>query len=230
MKKIDIIGKKFKNTKGLEYIVLKESGFKNTEYYYDIMFLDTKTIKRVEKRNLMAGNVRDDYDKNIFGVACRGNCSSKEPLLNKVAFKRWYAMIERCYCSTSISYKSYGAKNVFVNEKWLCFENFMKDLENILGFDYAKYINGEIQLDKDKLFDNNKEYSFEKYCFIPRKENAQNQPTKKKIFIAVSPNGEEYIFDNQNECARRFNLTARTIGKVLNNDLKTHKGWKFFYK
>ena len=73
-------------------------------------------------------------------------------------------------------------------------------------------------------------WSFEKCCFIDRIQNAMNQSTKKKTFIAISPNGLEYTFDNQAECARQFNLTARTIGKVLNNQLKTHKGWKFYYK
>lgn len=230
MKKIDIIGKTYKNKNGLEYVVLRENGFQGTQYYYDIMFLKSKSIKKVEKRNLINGVVRDDYDKNIYDVACRGNESSKKPLLNKVAFKRWYSMIERCYCKTSISYKSYGRKGVIVSDRWLCFENFMEDLHLIKGFDYEKYINGEIQLDKDILCSNNKEYSFEKCCFIERHKNAINQPTKKKPFIAISPEGLEYTFDNQNECARQFNLTARTIGKVLHNQLKTHKGWKFYYK
>ena len=44
---------------------LKENGYKNTEYYYDIMFVKTKSIKKAEKRNIINGNVRDDYDKNI---------------------------------------------------------------------------------------------------------------------------------------------------------------------
>lgn len=230
MRKIDIIGNEYKNKKGLEYKVLRESGSKNTEYYYDIMFLKTKSVKRVEKRNLINGNVRDDYDKNIYGVACRGREPSRSTLLNKVAFKRWYAMIERCYCETSINYKSYGKKGVFVNDRWLCFENFMQDLELIDGYDYDKYIKGEIQLDKDTICKNNKEYSFDKCRFIDKTLNKKTQPTKKKTFVAISPDGNEYIFDNQNECARQFNLTARTIGKVLHNDLKSHKGWKFYYK
>lgn len=230
MRKIDIIGKTYKNKKGLEYVVLRENGFYATQYYYDIMFLKSKSIKRVEKRNLINGNVRDDYDKNIYNVACRGNESSKKPLLNKIAFKRWYAMIERCYCKTAISYKSYGKKGVFVNDEWLCFENFIKDLPLIKGFNYDKYISGEIQLDKDTICENNKEYSFKNCVFINRGKNACNQPTKKKSFVAISPEGLEYTFDNQNECARQFNLTARTISKVLHNQLKTHKGWKFYYK
>ena len=39
MKKIDIIGKTYKNKNGLEYVVLRENGFQGTQYYYDIMFL-----------------------------------------------------------------------------------------------------------------------------------------------------------------------------------------------
>ena len=230
MKKIDIIGKIFKNTNGLEYIVLNESGFRGTEYYYDVQFIESKSIKRVEKRNLIKGIIKDDYNKNIYGVACKGSVSSKYPLLNKIAFKRWYAMIERCYCSTAVSYKSYGAKGVVVTERWLCFENFLHDLPYIKGFNYDKYIHGEIQLDKDILYVCNKEYSLDKCCFLERHINAMNQPTKQKTFIAISPTGVEYTFDNQTECANQFGLTARTIGKVLHKQLKSHKGWKFYYK
>lgn len=230
MKKIDIIGKIFTNTKGLKYIVLKESDCIGTEYYYDIMFINSKSIKRVEKRNLIKGNVKDNYDKNICNVACKGNVSSKYPLLNKIVFKRWYAMIERCYCPTAISYKSYGGKGVFVSERWLCFENFLYDLPFIKGFDYNKYINGELQLDKDILYMYNKEYTLEKCCFVEKHINAINQPTKQKTFIAISPTGEEYTFNNQTACANQFGLTARTISKVLHKQLKSHKGWQFYYK
>lgn len=227
---MNLEGMVFKNNNGLEFKILRLNRKIKTERYYEIQFLKSKSFKEAERRNILKGAVRDDYDKHIYGVACKGCICSSKPLINKLAFKRWYAMIERCYNKKAINYKSYGEKGVFVNDRWLCFENYFYDIFKIKGFELNKYISNDIQLDKDILFDNNKEYSFEKCVFVSQKNNKQNQPSKKKKFIAISPNGNEFEFDNQNECARQFNLTPRSINKVLNGQLNHHKNWKFYYK
>lgn len=229
MKKVNIIGKKFISNDGSVFIVISEVKTIKTETYYKVQFLDTKSFKIAEKRNILKGRITDNFRKNIYGVACKGNSCSTKPILNKIAFKRWYSMIERCYNKSSIGYSGYGASGVTVCDDWLCFDNFLNDLQNIKGFDYEKYINGKIQLDKDLIINGNKIYSKETCMFISESINKQNQPSRKKNFKAISPDGNVYIYNNQNECARNFNLTARTIGKILNGQLKTHKGWTFKY-
>lgn len=227
--KIPIIGKIFVNNDGEKFKVNRKLYTKKTETYYEIEFLDTQSIKIAEKRNIRNGSVRDDYSKHICGITCKGNASSRHPILNKKAFKRWYSMIERCYNVNAKMYPSYGGKGIYVDERWLCFENYLNDIVLISGFDYDKYISGEIQLDKDMLFDNNMIYKKDACCFVSRTKNAKYQPSKQKEFLAIDPNGNKYIFNNQNECARQFKLTARTIGKVLNGELKNHHGWTFKY-
>lgn len=230
MKKIDIIGQEFESKSGSKYVVLEYLYNVSTEYYYKIRFLETDKVKIAEKDNIRKGHVKDDYKKTIYGVACRGNESSRYPEINKLAYKRWYAMIERCYNKNAFSYKSYGAKGVTVSPEWLCFENFFKDLPDIPGYDEKEYISGELQLDKDTILEGNKTYSKETCVFLSRSKNAKNQPSKKKRFIATNPNGEQFVFFQQIDCAERFGLTARTIGKVLDGHLKSHKGWKFRYE
>lgn len=228
MRKEIIINNIYTNRLGQKYIVEAEEYSKSTEYYYKIRFLETNTVKIAEKRNIKKGNVKDPYGKTIYGVACKGNVSSKFPLLNKIAFKRWYAMIERCYNEKAIEYSSYGGKGISVCERWLCFENFLNDLPYISGYDEKLYIEGLIQLDKD--YKNSTVYSPETCIFVSQRKNKMYQPSKQQAFIAVSPDGISYEFNNQSECARTFGLTARTISKVLNGYLKSHKGWNFYYK
>ena len=139
-------------------------------------------------------------------------------------------MLERCYYEKAVGYKAYGARGVTVSSRWLIFENYLEDIRKIDGFDEELYLKGEIQLDKDILYKGNKEYSFDKCIFVDRFTNKSNKPTEMRKFIAISPSGKEYEFSNQAECARQFNLTPRTIGKVLSKKLKTHKQWKFRYK
>lgn len=224
------VGDIFVNNNGEKFKINKFLYSKKTDYYYEIQFLDTGSKKVAEKRNIKRGGVKDDYSKHIYGVACKGNASSKHPLINKKTFKRWYAMIERCYNPNAQMYPSYGAKGVTVSDDWLCFENYLNDIVLLDGFDYDKYLSGDIQLDKDIKYKNNIIYSKETCCFVNKSKNARYQPSKQKDFLAIDPNGNCYTFNSQAECAREFNLTARTIGKVLNEDLKSHKGWTFRYK
>lgn len=228
MKRNELLGKTFLTNNGAILTVERIEKIVSTETYYLVRFQETGSLKVAEKRNIIKGNVKDDYHKNIFGIACKGKSSSTCCEFNKKAFKRWYAMIERCYNKSAFSYKSYGAKGVTVSEEWLCFDNFIKDIKELPGYDEKKYISGEIQLDKDAI-SGNKVYSRETCVFVGRSNNASNQPSKKKIFSAISPDGKEYFYDSQVKCAKENNLTARTIGKVLNSQLKTHKGWKFSY-
>ena len=225
----DLVGEVFTTNAGDRFTVTEYLYSKGTEYYYNILFHETGKTKIAEKRNILRGNVRDNYRKSIYGVACKGDASSKSPKLNKIAFKRWYAMIERCYNPDAINFRSYGAKGVTVSDRWLCFENFLCDLPSIPGFDENAYICGDIQLDKDTLIEGNKTYEIGSCRFLPRIANISARATARKKFYAISPNGEQYTFFSQSECAETFGLTARTIGKVLDGHLKTHKGWTFKY-
>ena len=94
----------------------------------------------------------------------------------------------------------------------------------------SQYMSGQIQLDKDYMIHDNKRYAPEVCCFIERSKNGEKQPSKQRDFIAVSPNGDTYTYWSQQICALEHNLTARSIGKVLNGQLHKHKEWKFYYK
>lgn len=230
MKILDMVGRIYKNNIGLEFEVLKFLYNKKAEYYFEIKFLKSKSVRIASHRNIRNGSVRDIYHRNIYNVACKGNVSSVTPEFNKIAFKRWYAMIERCYNESAIGYNAYGSNGVSVSDRWLIFENFIKDIVEIEGFDKELYMSGEIQLDKDIKYKGNKMYSNENCIFVTTYVNKSNKPRGQKDFIAYSPDGKVYEFNNQTECARQFGLTARTIGKVLAKQLNTHKGWRFEYK
>lgn len=229
MKEININGNIYKHDKYGEFIVLKKEFAKKTSTYYTVKFLNTGTLVLAEKRNIVNLHIADPYAKTIYNVACKGRASSRHPELNKIAFKRWIAMISRCYNQQDRGYNHYGAKGVKVSERWLCFENYLQDIQTIDGFDIIKYKTGEIQLDKDMKYINNKLYCLENCIFIKQSVNKQNQPSKMRDFIAISPENEVKHYNNINKCAKENNLTARTISKCLHNQLKQHKGWTFSY-
>lgn len=137
-----------------------------------IKFIATGTIKEVRLADALVGNIRDEYKRNIHGVACKGNASSYH-----IAYNMWESMINRCYNPNDIRYKLYGAQGVTVCDKWLCFEYFLEDLPLIDGYDLWLNNRGKYQLDKDykqmNLPKNKKVYSLETCCFLSNSENSR---------------------------------------------------------
>jgi hypothetical protein len=225
----DIIGKTFKNNLNQEFKVLSFEYIKKTEYYFKVQFLDTLSVYTKDHRAISKGSVKDSYSKTIYSVACKGDVSSKYPVFNKIAFKRWYAMIERCYNVNASSYNGYGKKGVIVHERWLCFENFLTDINKISGFDKNLFLSGKIQLDKDLKNKDNNMYSKENCMFVDSRINKRYQPSKHTLFLAISPENKKYLYDSFIICSEENSLTESSIRKVIDDNYKmyNHKGWKF---
>lgn len=219
-------GEKFVNKKGLEYTVIKMVEG-SPRYRYLIRFEATGSEKIVDRKQIAAGSIADDFDPHIYGVAFKGDikCVSK---LEKKAFSNWNAMISRCYNEKDINYISYGGNGVVVDEKWLCFKNFYEDLPNIEGFEEEAYLLGKINLDKEYRSLENKTYSLEQCGFINASENKKKQPSKQKRIIASKGSTIEE-FTNLNDFCEKYGLRTGSVKKAMDNH-KTYKGWRFKVK
>lgn len=99
---------------------------------------------------------------------------------NSICYRRWQSILER----TSPLYNRKAYENVKVCEEWLTFSNFKK------WFD-ENYVEG-FAIDKDLLsLPNNKIYSPQTCCFIPRIINnaIKKYPTDKQIGIYLISDG-----------------------------------------
>mgnify|MGYP002672137443 CR=1 FL=1 len=220
-----LVGKTYQNKYGDKYKVLKDL-VENGVGKCLVEFINTgyKTIQ--SSADVKRGFVKDYYKKTIYGVACKGHVVCRKKSFERLCFHRWTAMVARCYNIKSSSYKVYGQKGVRISERWLNFENFFEDLEKIPGYNKQKYINHEIELDKDKK-GNGLIYSLETCQFIPVLENRRHQ--KIKPFKAISPESIVYYYNTQAECARHLGLIPRSIGKCLHKQLKHHHNYSFEY-
>lgn len=91
---------------------------------------------------------------------------------------------------------------------------------------YAKKKYGkDVQLSIERI-DVNGNYDFNNCIFIPKNEQQKNQ-RKNKWFKAISPNGEEFISNNQSEFARQYKLHQGTISLCLNGFINDVDGWFF---
>lgn len=128
-----------------------------------VKFEDGTIVKNLYYWNIVQGRVKNPYHKNIYGVGYTGE--GKYYKKGGGVYKHWYSMFVRCYSDKYIGKLIYA--NVTVCEEWHNFQNFAKWFEH----NYSPKIMEKWELDKDILIRNNKVYSPEACCFIPKEIN-----------------------------------------------------------
>lgn len=103
-------------------------------------------------KQIRAGEIKDRLSPSVFGV---GVMDVKHA--DKVIYKRWKSMLERCYCPKSLKiHPTY--KGCTVSDEWLVYSNFERWMVNQ---DYK-----DKHLDKDIINPKNKIYSSENCALV----------------------------------------------------------------
>ena len=238
------LNKKFINKRGHEYSIISEPyqklGKNNKKLLYvDVRFTETCSVRSVRLSVAKAGEAKDMYAKDVYGVACKGN-------VKKIGHEReyhvWRNMISRCYVERNNHYKSYGGVGITVAERWLCFENFVNDLSSLPNYNEELFFSGKLQLDKDLICEEKgifpKIYSKDTCLFLTHKENIALQRGKSKpkplpdkpIIKAtnIETGEEELVYDIVNYCKEK-GLGKTSIYRRLNGETKnkSYKGFIF---
>ena len=144
-------------------------------------------------------------------------------------------IIKRCYDDSNKIYK-----NVVVDERWLNFQNFCKDIQELENYNDWKNDNSKRnkwEIDKDilceKLNIQPKKYSKDTCMFILKKDNMSEMNKRTKItgltYIAVRlEDGYKETFFNQREFARKWDLKQSGISACIRNKSNKYKGWMFY--
>ena len=221
-----------------KYTIIDFKKHENGRYIYQIEFENTGTRLWRWYTQIKKNTVKDPYVKTVYGVGCVGEPDSH----TEKEYSLWHSMLKRCYVKTDISYDRYGAKGVYVCERWLNFANFLEDLRKMKNYD--KFMAGEkYQLDKDSLQSGvqyGKVYSPETCLLIHasdnftemvQRRNVNNNFTSKYIgvyynninayYSTINANNIRYnlgSYTNEEAAATVFNFYSKQLGKpVLNN-------------
>lgn len=93
---------------------------------------------------------------------------------NKKVYRKWTRMLYRCY--NEDFHQTKKGKNYIgctVCDRWLSLSNFVEDVPKIDGYDEEMFLNGELELDKDKKNDTDDKNYIMKYCtWLPKPENS----------------------------------------------------------
>ena len=84
---------------------------------------------------------------------------------NTWEYNKWQSMLQRCF-DNKLKEKHPTYKDTACCERWLCFANFLEDLE-ILKQEYNWNVDEKLNLDKDILHKGNKIYSLENCILVP---------------------------------------------------------------
>lgn len=227
----DLIGKRFKSNSSNWFTVMCSTDKKsNREKLFKVRFDEINNVVYeclVRKEDILKGKPRNPYFPSVYGIGYLGEATV---ISNKMQYYRWSGMISRCYNEHNEKFSTYGGNGVTVCDRWLSFENYLEDFTKIQGYNSKDIHN--LAIDKDTRIKGNKLYSLDTCQFIPISKNSQemNCRVNQRYFVAVSPEGKEFVSNNQRQFAKDHGLTYKGINAVLTNKQATHRGWKFTYK
>ena len=222
------VGREYSTLQYGNYIVLDsfKKGERN-ETHYKIQFIDTNTIKTI-RRDKLGTNIVDVYKAIKNGVACVGEYKKHTHLDIEKVKNIWNGMISRCYNPSNDNYNYYGGKGVYVENRWLCFENFLSDIDKIKNWDNKLTNWGEYELDKD-VYGNGFKYSLETCCWLSKSDNLKK--SKEKFIYKVSNGRNEYEFINHVDFMGNFKINNQgNFASMLRGDRPNCEGWSIVSK
>lgn len=230
------VGSIFKNSRGEEYEVVGEQKLRRVptgKSYKRLIarFVKTGYIVSADESAMNRGTLKDRLSPSIHGVGIVGCTDGTE---SQKAKNIWKGILERCYNPSNPNYISYGGKGITISERWRRLDYFIEDIPKIEGYDEYLFESGMFELDKDKkqvgVPYHEKVYSLETCCFLNPQENSEyrDYSHRKKIFTAISPNGEKYTSAGVREFAKEHGLNHSAIFHCFSGYAKSHRGWKFY--
>ena len=127
-------------------------------------------------QNFKKGKCKNPFFASVFGygylgIDKKGNIpkahESKDcKNVHTWEYNKWQSMLKRCFDS-KFKEKHPTYKDITCCDRWLCFANFLEDLE-ILKQEYNWDDDIKLNLDKDILNKNNKIYSLENCVLVPQ--------------------------------------------------------------
>jgi hypothetical protein len=159
----------------------------------------------------------------------RRNDTYKKKLYDRLA-RVCYKMHDRCNNPKQKCYVNYGGRGVTYCDKWAHIVGFIDDVDKIPGWDEEKFMNHELQLDKDFRVPGSKLYSLDTCLWISRQQNMKKQPSRQKPFTAYNLITKEYKHGTmKKEFAKKNNLCYTVVLNVLKHKKHRAGNWVLWY-
>ncbi len=108
----ELVGKKFGRW------TIESFAFSKRYEKYFFAVCDCGTRKAVHGLNVKKGISKSCGCYNIEVLKARGGFEKTHGLTNTVEYKTWQRIWQRCHRPNNKDYKNYGARGIYVDEKW----------------------------------------------------------------------------------------------------------------
>lgn len=171
-------------------------------------------IKNTRYGEFISGEVRYPYEKSVFKRGYIGEGKYKVSVKQKhtIQYHYWYDMLKRCYDKRYVDkHNTYDDKSVC--DEWLNFQNFARWFDD----NFYTVDDHRMELDKDILHTNAKQYSPENCVFTPKIINT----------LFVKPSGRKKRKEplSLGVTKDRDGSYKMRVSKRLDNDRETHRGF-----
>ena len=146
-------------------------------------------------------------------------------------YRLWYGMLRRCYDrDQQARSKGVAYADCKVCDKWMLYSNFERDVRQLAGYQQW-YESDDMQLDKDILSGDDKEYNPQNCCFVPRQVNMaymnKTHPniTKQaneanKVAYMLRKGDEVLVFESEKDACEYLGVVKCSVSSCY------HKGYK----
>lgn len=190
-----------------------------------IKFVENGNLVKASWQQFCEGEVKNPYDKSIFGKGYLGIGQYKAFVERKAThqYASWKHMLERCY-DEKLHKKHPTYIGTFVCEEWLNFQNYAQWYDE----NYYKIDGERMHLDKDILVKGNKQYSPETCVFVPSRINSLF--TKCNSSRGNTPIGVTYVTRDEVYVARCMTgrKNKRKILGSFDDPIKAFNSYKKF--
>lgn len=172
------------------------------------------------EKDIYEGNLRDRPNCSLHAVACGFGLKKQDPKFYDV----WAHMKDRIYNPNNPHYNRYGGRGLTTD--YDAFVDFYDD-------QYARYLSAKNMYPDKKIsmdrMNNNLGYVKGNISWTIPERQTRNS-TRVYEFIAVSPQGQVYITNNQTMFGQNHGLDYRHISDCLRGIQRTTAGGWSFYK
>jgi len=125
-----LVGRTLSSESG-KFVVTKHTSEPDS---FEIIFVSTGYTITVSRSDIANLTVVDPYFPVVCEVACFGNYDKElfsETVTKYLMTSVWERIIKRCYDKNDPEYSRYGLQGAYVCNKWLIFENFLRDISTL---------------------------------------------------------------------------------------------------
>lgn len=183
---------------------------------YVIQFQGSGSIRRVNHRELLSGSINDPYRPAIYDVACIGQVTN---VVASPLYSLWARMISRCYDTNNVHYNIEGKRGFTVHPRWLCFENFYRDVKELPN--YENWILHPDAYELSPLYYGATQYSLHTTVLLTHDDIHRYRSGN--LYRVINPKGIEEFYMGDVDLARGVGVKLKELVEHLNGNSALRK-------